>query len=238
MDRPPKPKYNPIHDAVSTRLDALPPALLDSLAAQLGADITGDDAKQLLLSCAPKRWVVYEPMVLLPSGSFTAAPWPALLSVMTPAQKERFWTAILRELSPPKKALLTHLAINEGIPLHKSGDGNNEPEPQENLLRTPTGLHPLHGDFGRPPSPNPQPPSETDLSTALWVSTTQNTLLQTWYVKPELPTLVFPLPGRFGIRPPPESAPLASFPLTNRPPPPRNFPPHPHHTPSLNNILN
>jgi tRNA wybutosine-synthesizing protein 2 len=158
---------------------------------QLTTDTTENDIKQLLLARAPKRWVVYEPMVLLPSGSFTAPPWPALFSSLTSAQKEPLWAAILARLSPGNaKPPLTHLAINEGIPLHlnQSPDqpaqrvgGAADEEEKENILRAPTNLHPLYGDFGPLPSPSSSPTTTTaDFTSALWVSTTQNGLIQTW----------------------------------------------------------
>jgi tRNA wybutosine-synthesizing protein 2 len=204
MARPPKKKQNAVHAAISSWLDTLPLPLLESLANQLNTDPV--DAKQLLVDRAPKRWVVYEPMVLLPSGSFTPHPWPALLESATPPQKEALWTAILRHLSPPKpKPPLTHLAINEGIPLHLNNNNNNnnnnnatpsqsaarepaqrgpeQPQDTENLLRAPTALHPLHGSFGpatTTTSPSSSRPTQEDFRSALWVSTTQNGIVQTW----------------------------------------------------------
>ncbi|KAK4236707.1 S-adenosyl-L-methionine-dependent methyltransferase [Achaetomium macrosporum] len=197
MTRPPKKKQNPIHASISSWLDTLPLPFLESLANQLNADAA--NAKQLLVDRAPKRWVVYEPMVLLPSGSFTAAPWPALLKSVAPPQKEALWTAILHHLSPSNsKPPLTHLAINEGIPLHLSHRNNSattpsqstgEPgrqqqpsEEEENLLRAPAALHPLHGSFGPAPSTSTSSsrPTQADFRSALWVSTTQNGIVQTW----------------------------------------------------------
>ncbi|KAL2145221.1 hypothetical protein VTI28DRAFT_7730 [Corynascus sepedonium] len=188
MDRPPKQKRNVIQMAVSSWLDSLSPSLLQPVAEKLSLDPGKDhqDTKQLLLSSAPKRWVVYEPMVLLPSGSFTTSSWLALLTSLDLSQKEALWTAILRQLSPSNKPPLTHLAINEGIPLHLSSrplvtEGDN-PEPadrkEENLLRSPTHLHPLYGFFGNPSSSSNPTPSDYDA--ALWVTTKQNSLIQTW----------------------------------------------------------
>ncbi|AEO71177.1 uncharacterized protein THITE_50004 [Thermothielavioides terrestris NRRL 8126] len=228
MPRPPKQKQNPISAAVSSWLDSLPPALLSSLLAR---------EPQLLRDRAPKRWVVYEPMVLLPSGSFAAAPWPALLDSLTPAQSSALWAAILRQLSPAApKPPLTHLAINERIPLRTAAPSppsppnpaqqqQRPPQPEkrqpshhqqaaaaattaaatrasrredeaqanaeENILRSPTHLRPLHGCFGPPPPPPPPPlrssradanppPLPADFAAALWVSTTQNGLRQVW----------------------------------------------------------
>ncbi|KAL2157747.1 hypothetical protein VTH06DRAFT_5015 [Thermothelomyces fergusii] len=189
MNRPPKQKQNALQAAVSSWLASLPPALVDAIVERDAAGAGGNvDTKRLLLAGAPKRWVVYEPMVLLPSGSFTHQPWPALLSSLDRFRKEALWTAILGQLSPADKPPLTHLAINEGIPLHlppqpsgAKGGGNptgDEQHREENLLRSPTRLQPLHGSFGDP-SP-PSHPGPSDFDSALWVSTKQNGLVQTW----------------------------------------------------------
>ncbi|KAK3304097.1 S-adenosyl-L-methionine-dependent methyltransferase [Chaetomium strumarium] len=194
MARPPKKKQNPVHAAISSWLDTLPLPLLESLANQLNTDPA--DAKKFLVERAPKRWVVYEPMVLLPSGSFTSHPWPALLECATPSQKEALWIGILQHLSRGNsKPALTHLAINEGIPLHLNNvtPSQSACEPAqrrteqdtENLLRAPTALQPLHGSFGPDPpttttSSSSSRPTQEDFRSALWVSTTQNGIVQTW----------------------------------------------------------
>ncbi|KAK4152889.1 S-adenosyl-L-methionine-dependent methyltransferase [Chaetomidium leptoderma] len=195
MARPPKPKQNPIQNAVRSWLDSLPPALVDSLTEQFNTDTdttSHNDIKQVLLDRAPKRWVVYEPMVLLPSGSFASPPWPALLSSSTPSQTEPLWTAILAQLSPTNsKPPLTHLAINEGIPLHLSQPSSppllpsteKEEDEKENLLRSPSHLHPLHGPFFFNPSSSSSSTSQQqppDFNASLWVTTKQNNLIQTW----------------------------------------------------------
>ncbi|KAK4140807.1 S-adenosyl-L-methionine-dependent methyltransferase [Dichotomopilus funicola] len=196
MGRPPKPKQNPVQAAVSSWLDFLPTDLIDLVTSTTTND--ANDIKQTLLSGAPKRWVVYEPMVLLPSGSFSNHPWPTLLSTATSAQKDELWTAILRGISPPApKPPLTHLAVNEGIPLHNntfgtSNDDNNElianqqHQETENLLRSPTNLHPLYGSFGPLTTSSPSSstttthPSDPNFNATLWVSAKQNGLIQTW----------------------------------------------------------
>lgn len=248
MARPPKPKQNPVQTAVRIWLDSLPATLLESLNEQLGpsnANKTGMDIngiKQTLLDRAPKRWVVYEPMVLLPSGSFSSAPWPSLLSSLTPSQKEPLWTAVLHHISPsPSKPPLTHLAINEGIPLHLSkpplppspppptttAHDNNEEEhqqatrPEENLLRAPTSLHPLYGAFGPSvsSSSSSSPPTPADFAAALWVTTKQNGLHQTWA----------PLHTMFSRGNVKEKARLLAFHSSSPPSPSQQHPWHPRH---------
>ncbi|EGS23503.1 uncharacterized protein CTHT_0001960 [Thermochaetoides thermophila DSM 1495] len=188
MSRPQKKKEkpgNPVLSAIGNWLDSLPSSILESVyLSYLRGDLDHEGGaayiRQQLLDRAPKRWVVYEPMVLLPSGSFTSAPWPALLSILSPSQKDALWAEILHQLSPTTKGASkpTHLAVNEGIPLQISSQREGVSHQQENILRSPSGLKPLFGSFG--PCNPPSPPSQTDFDAALWVSTKQNGIIQTW----------------------------------------------------------
>ncbi|KAI1456463.1 S-adenosyl-L-methionine-dependent methyltransferase [Annulohypoxylon moriforme] len=134
-----------------------------------------------LVSRAPKRWTSYEPMVLLPAGSFGAESWKKLLSALSIEQADALWTQILAEISKKSSGRLTHLATNEGIPaaLHNSNDTEDpyhHDDLPENILRSPTGLRILYGDFG-PASADGAAP---DFEAAFWVSTKQNGIFQTW----------------------------------------------------------
>ncbi|KAK3343868.1 S-adenosyl-L-methionine-dependent methyltransferase [Lasiosphaeria hispida] len=171
---PPQKRQNPIAAAVSSWLQHVEPSLVEpSTGAQL-------------VEKAPKRWVVYEPMVLLPSGSFTSAPWPALLGCLGAAQQALLWEGILQAISSASAKAgpgLTHLAVNEGIPLHVADPQHEQqtmPTQTENLLRSPSGLRMLHGDFGPAGSQLSATSSQTDFAAALWVSTKQNGIAQTW----------------------------------------------------------
>lgn len=191
--RPKKPKApNAIEAAIISWFGALP-----------SADASQHDV-QSLISRAPKRWVVYEPMVLLPAGSFGSPAWLALLTALSPSQTSDLWAAILAEItSRTSKVPLTHLAANEGIPLHVSGagDGAGGPEKgqenavggedggpalpataaieEENILRSPSGLRILYGDFG-PSSGIADEDYADDFTRAFWVSARQNGIYQTW----------------------------------------------------------
>ena len=188
MSRPQKKKEkpgNPVLTAIGNWLDSLPSSILESeslssFRGDLDQDGGAAHIRQQLLDRAPKRWVVYEPMILLPSGSFTSAPWLILLSILSPSQKDALWAEILHQLSPTGKGTskLTHLAVNEGIPLQISSQREGPSQQQENILRSPSGLKLLFGSFG--PSNPASPPSQTDFDAALWVSTKQNGIVQTW----------------------------------------------------------
>ncbi|KAI6297735.1 hypothetical protein MCOR29_006303 [Pyricularia oryzae] len=224
--RPPRPKKpkagNPISVAVQ-RWTALP-----QVAQRLQAVAVSPTA---LVDSAPKRWVVYEPMALLPSGSFASDDWRVVLDERLPDCNNddgksagngsdgwllsALWRGILDGLSSKSPQPLTHLAVNDGIPLNLPGgaDGGRDDasapggemcvvgdgaSPRENILRSPSGLRILYGDFGPGEAllaRSPQPPrgdrgdnddkveaaiSDRDFDLALWVSTKQNGIYQTW----------------------------------------------------------
>jgi tRNA wybutosine-synthesizing protein 2 len=159
--RAPKPKPpNPIESAIRTWFATLPSPLLASLPFTLST----------LLASSPKRWVVYPPLVLLPSGSFHSPNWSSLTPHLS-----TLWPLILAQISTREgKGALTHLAINAGIPLNTPDDGE-----AENILRSPSGLIFLHGDFG-PEIEKGREPSARDFQEAFWVSSKQNGIVQVW----------------------------------------------------------
>jgi tRNA wybutosine-synthesizing protein 2 len=163
--RPPpraKPKP-PIEEAVNFWFSNLPPDLVEHT----------EPIISHLLSTAPKRWIVYPPMLLLPSGSFEDEQWRRLQ--LDGQEFNPLWEKILELVGKREgKGKLTHLAINNGIPLLKVGEDRGE-----NLLRNPTGLRILYGDFG-PVLNHEAVPSLKDLEEAFWVSTKQNGITQIW----------------------------------------------------------
>ncbi|PMD65362.1 uncharacterized protein K444DRAFT_640295 [Hyaloscypha bicolor E] len=176
--RPKKPSASPlapIEIAVRSWLELLGQDLLNG----------GDSYVENLLSRAPKRWVVYSPMVLLPPGSFGQQWWEAVGSEQVASRYAvELWTLLLENIGKREgKGPLTHLAVNAEIPLHKDPspnfDGERLVESIENVLRTPSGLIMLHGDFGPVLSPETVP-TEKDFEDAFWVSTKQNGIIQVW----------------------------------------------------------
>lgn len=131
-----------------------------------------DSRNQDLLNTAPKRFTIYEPLALLPTGSFTSETWASVLQTCDEAACNSLWQSILREISKTGQGKVTHLAVNEGIPLHKDG------EDAENVRRSPSGLRMLFGDFG--PARVDEQPTGSDFEDAFWVGTKQNGILQTW----------------------------------------------------------
>ncbi|KJZ80460.1 hypothetical protein HIM_00310 [Hirsutella minnesotensis 3608] len=164
MPAPARRQNSPVHTAVDRWITSLQ-----------AADDSSETAswREGLLKSAPKRFTIYEPMALLPAGSFTGDIWAAELRRHGTEALARLWANVLEELSRNAKATLTHLAVNEGIPLQ------NNNERVENVRRSPCGLRMLHGDFG-PGQTEAEPPMPHDFTKALWVSTKQNGIHQTW----------------------------------------------------------
>ncbi|KAJ5098423.1 hypothetical protein N7532_005424 [Penicillium argentinense] len=115
----------------------------------------------------PKRFTVYEPLLLLPANAFNAPPeWGSFCAALSPEQKSSLYDSIAKTFH---RFDVTHVAVNAPIALSTQG--------QENRMRSPTGLIPLHGDFGSLCAPTGEEngqPSQADLERAFWVQTVQN----------------------------------------------------------------
>ncbi|QDS73197.1 hypothetical protein FKW77_002716 [Venturia effusa] len=128
-------------------------------------DITIDS----LLAKLPTTYSLYPPMLLLPAHVFSAPDWKKFLSNTTCEQQTGLYQAMATAMN------VTHIAINATIPpLSKDQDHSKS----ENILRSPTNLTPLYGDFG-PICKSPSPTSE-DFASAFWVSAKQNGITQIW----------------------------------------------------------
>ncbi|KAI5860347.1 S-adenosyl-L-methionine-dependent methyltransferase [Durotheca rogersii] len=188
----PPPPPNPIEAAVRTWFCA-------AVSHRPGRD---DAAPELadLVAASPRRWSAYGPLVLLPAGAFAGAAWRERLAPPPPlpqppraaagggelerADADALWREILAQISRRTGgATLTHLAVNEGIPSRVGRavavDGEAE-EGEENVLRSPAGLRILYGDFGPATAGGAAGPGPDDFARALWVSTRQNGVAQTW----------------------------------------------------------
>ncbi|CAJ2512032.1 Uu.00g076570.m01.CDS01 [Anthostomella pinea] len=172
------PAQNPIEAAITTWLSLSPQTDLEP----------GE-----LIAQAPKRWTAYEPMVLLPTGAFTISGWQAVLNSSGDQRANELWKTILSEISKRSKTELTHLAVNEGIPLHNEHSESKQQTttsntPGDNILRSPSGLRILYGDFGPSEVLSADHDgagagaraAETDFQRAFWVHTKQNGIFQAW----------------------------------------------------------
>ncbi|OBT85053.1 hypothetical protein VE02_07147 [Pseudogymnoascus sp. 03VT05] len=149
------------------------------------SSLVDSQARESLLSTLPKRYTVYTPLALLPTGSLSSDAWQAVLDKAPPAVVEKLWTGVLAAIMRLGGEKVTHLAINHPIP------GSEE---DENIIRAPSHLHSLFGDFGPAISAERwalgpglaagagegEPIGEKDFENAFWVRTRQNGIFQSW----------------------------------------------------------
>jgi tRNA wybutosine-synthesizing protein 2 len=157
---PPESK-NVVIKALYNALSQLPASLLEVL------DIT----PTFLASTFPESYSVYRPLLLLPSHAFSSPPWTIFLEKY-PADSPilaQIWKAMSVSVG------CTRLATNAGIPLQ------NKNSSKDNILRSPTNLTPVYGNFGSSPTKTTmKAPTADDFEQAFWVSTTQNNIHQVW----------------------------------------------------------
>jgi len=163
------PTTNPLLKGLKTALEQLPQELLISLSL----------SPTLLLSSFPSTYSLYTPMLLLPPNALASPPWTTLLASHPPTSPllQSIWKQLATSVGT------THVAINAGIPLqHTTSPSGPYPDTEpSNILRSPTNLTPLYGDFG--PQPTPQAlahPTAEDYNSAFWVSHIQNGIHQVW----------------------------------------------------------
>jgi tRNA wybutosine-synthesizing protein 2 len=168
--RPPKRNSHPLQKGISDFIEnRLSPSALSS---------RGLSPEGLLVSL-PKRYTVYQPLLLLPANAFTSPPvWGSLYDSLDDHERQKLYESIATSFHSTG---VTHIAINAPIELTDKHGG-------ENRMRSPTGLLPLYGDFGPLPRPKTDisggteaQPVKEDFDKALWVRTRQNGgIVQTW----------------------------------------------------------
>lgn len=118
----------------------------------------------------PTSFDIYCPMLLLPSNFFASPEWTVLLRRLSSSQRQNLYKCMADATNA------THVAVNAPITRSRSNEGDAETS-AENIIRHPDGLLPLLGDFGVSSHQNS---SRDDFDAALWVSTCQNGIFQTW----------------------------------------------------------
>jgi tRNA wybutosine-synthesizing protein 2 len=162
-------RRNLLRKAIHEGLGTLPKSTLSTL------NLT----RTSLADSFPLGYSIYPPLLLLPHNAFSSPSWKALLSVRsaTSPTLAPLWVHLASTMG------VSHIAINSPIPLTSQPSSSNgkTSSANENILRSPSNIQPLHGPFG--PLPTPQTlscPTPEDFSAALWVSTIQNGIYQTW----------------------------------------------------------
>ena len=124
-----------------------------------------------------KAYMVYPPLLLLPSNFFSK--WPSEFSrAVLPEDLERLYQLLCAAFQ------VTHIAVNGAIPLvlhHQipTMHALEQIDRNPNTLRSPINLTSLYGDFG-PLLPLSETPSVSDFNQAFWCTACQNGILQTW----------------------------------------------------------
>lgn len=150
---------NPFTNAVRVYLSSLPSELLSTIGATIDP----------LVTKLPTTYSIYPPMLLLPAHVFSAPEWQSLFSNISTEQREALYRKIAIAMS------VTHIATNASIPLLSK---DQEHTNSENILRSPTNLTPLYGEFG--PICDSSLPTSEDFASAFWVSAKQNGITQFW----------------------------------------------------------
>lgn len=117
------------------------------------------DFREELVTHIPKKWTIYEPMILFNGETLDAPIWDEDF-----AKYDR--NLLFKSIAEYFK--VSHIAINKPII-------------DDNVMRIPTNITPLYGDFG--PSVDQTlltKPTKEDFDQAFWCSTVQNGIFQTW----------------------------------------------------------
>lgn len=125
------------------------------------------------ISGLPKRYTVYQPMLLLSANVFTTpSEWAERYASLSEADRQTLYVSIVNAFNA-KGQTITHIAMNAPIQLTNS-------KGIENLMRSPNGLVPLYGDFGQLLDQDHNP-TRQDFENAFWVHAVQNGgIIQVW----------------------------------------------------------
>ncbi|KAG9194511.1 tRNA wybutosine-synthesizing protein 2 [Alternaria panax] len=134
---------------------------------------------EALVSAFPDGYSVYSPMLLLPHNTFSTTPWKTFMAThpVDSVAMRSVWQGLAEVVGA------THVAVNAPIPLSTTATSISPARMaiRENILRSPVNITPLHGEFGNAPTPQTiSAPTVTDFANALWVTTRQNGIWQTW----------------------------------------------------------
>ena len=119
----------------------------------------------------PKRYTIYEPMLLLPISFKThTTAWRCFFQSLTESQRHQLFDGIVSSFAQTGRHI-THVALN--APIEAQVLGEIAEGRDKNVMRAPANLEPLYGDFGPGTLLCGSEPAKLDFDTALWVSTSQ-----------------------------------------------------------------
>jgi tRNA wybutosine-synthesizing protein 2 len=143
-----------------------------------------------LISNLPKRYTLYLPLLLLPANVFRATPeWKDFSAELSSTEKQELYARISAAFKG-QRCDVTHIAINAPISAEVETDPGQGERGTENIMRSPAGLVPLHGNWGprkllaqidRVGLTETGQPANEDFERAFWVSAVQNSgVMQVW----------------------------------------------------------
>lgn len=130
------------------------------------------------IAALPKRFTLYPPLALLPVNFTTHGPqWSEVYSGLTVQSKSQLFECIASSFTRNGHAI-TNIAINSAISTADDESGGHE-----NVMRSPSAIEPVFGDWG--PSTlldvTASQPTKLDFDAAFWISTKQvDGIVQTW----------------------------------------------------------
>lgn len=142
-------------------------------------DLYGSSSKETSTDQLPKRYTIYEPMLLLPGNFIIHSPaWQKLYRGLTASEREQLFKTIATMFQAAGQNV-TRIALNAPIRLSSSDEGIGE---GQNMKRSPIDLQPLYGDFGPDQLlADSSYPCQPDFDKAFWVTTTQvGSVKQVW----------------------------------------------------------
>ncbi|KAF2482898.1 S-adenosyl-L-methionine-dependent methyltransferase [Neohortaea acidophila] len=127
---------------------------------------TGQPASKLPTLKLP--YTIYGHLLLLSQTAFTSPEWKQVKHELN-NDLSTLYPILATHLK------ITHIAINSAIPPSVSDNVNHE---EDNILRSPSNLNPIYGDFG--PNTASSHPTNSDFTAAFWTTAKQNGIQQTW----------------------------------------------------------
>lgn len=178
----PKQEANPLRKGILSFLAAKGAALLDGIPSQ-------EDKKPTLeVGDLPKRFTIYPPLLLLPHNFGThSLPWQRFYEALSGEDKNVLFKDIVEKgfegMGISRMAINAPIAAEEVVDAEQNAQaGGGSVVKTENVLRSPSLLVPLFGDWSAPKTAQSTAnPSEDDFKRAFWVSTSQHRdITQCW----------------------------------------------------------
>lgn len=153
------------------------------------SSVPGDGDSSLAISDLPKRFTIYPPLLLLPNNFTTYSPrWTCFYDTLTEGDRDELFRYIVEGgfvgMGISRMAINAPIAADEIVdPSQSTGVEHESVVKMENILRSPSGLVPLFGDWGASKTAGKDGliPAKDDFQQAFWVSTSQHKgITQCW----------------------------------------------------------